>query len=93
MPIGVVSFVGGVYMEAVDCEGPDLSFQKIKRVLTNVKPDNFWLYQKILERVKATCFSPDRDFFPDYNQGPDKNAAHFQVCFFVILSFYVTKKL
>jgi len=59
--------------------GPVLSMSDVIKTLSKVKTDDKWRYQKILDRVKATCFSPSRTSSPDYKQGADKVAEHFQV--------------
>jgi hypothetical protein len=68
------------YLGAIDCDGPDMALRDISRKLTDAKKKtNKWTYPKILERVKATCFSPDRKDKPDFKMGPKKVAEHFQV--------------
>jgi len=59
--------------------GSPYSLSTIVKILSKVKSDDKWRYQKIMERVKATCFSPTRQSYPDYNKGAENVAAHFQV--------------
>jgi hypothetical protein len=68
------------YLGAVNCDGPDMVLRDITKKLTDAnKKTNRWTYQKIFERVKATCFSPDREDKPNFKKGPKKVAEHFQV--------------
>jgi len=69
-----------IYIDAVGCEGPEISLRNIQNKVSKVvEPDNKWQYQNLLEQAKATCFSPHRDFYPDYKKGATKVAEHFQV--------------
>jgi len=69
-----------------EADGLVLSMSDVIKTLSKVKFDDKWRYQKILERVKATCFSPSRQSAPDFKLGPAKVAEHFQVIFLPCLS-------
>lgn len=69
-----------VYVDAVDAEGPDLSYEDIMRALISVEPsEKKWSYENLMKQIKATCFSEDRISSPDFNDGVEKVALHFQV--------------
>jgi len=78
---------GQVYINAISAEGsvfPFISVAEKTAAISTFDPE--WNYQKILERVKATCFSPHRYDTPSYKLGPVKVAEHFQVkrCLYLI---------
>jgi len=62
------------------------SLSTIIKTISKVTINYNWRYQKIMEHVKATCFSPHRTSSPDYKLGADNIAEHFQV--FVNLHFF-----
>jgi len=68
-----------LYVDAVDCEGPEMTLAKIKRAISNVEVSDKWSLKSLLKSVKATCFSPDRTLGPDFSQGAAKVAEHFEV--------------
>jgi len=62
-----------IYIDAVGCEGPEMSIRYIQNKLLKLEPDNKWQYQNLLEQVKATCFSPHIEtFIPTTNKEPRK---------------------
>jgi len=66
-----------VYINTTNAEGPVLPFDNAKeKILAISSFDPEWNYHKILERVKATCFSKQRYDFPNYRLGPFKVAQH-----------------
>jgi len=66
-------------LDYVEPDGTEPSLSSIIKAISKVSIDNKWRYQKIMERVKATCFSPHRTSSPDYKLGADNIAEHFQV--------------
>jgi len=63
-----------------DCDGVKLSLKSILERLDKVKKSSKkWTYQNIFQKLKQTCFSPARESHPDFNQGAEKIAGHFQV--------------
>jgi len=79
-----------IYIDAVGQEGLALSIRNINKSTPTVSSQKQWSYHRILEKVKATCFSPDRTESPNFNLGAKKVAAHFQVKF--LLNSFVTFK-
>jgi len=75
-----------IYVEAVNCEGPKMALSSVQDKLDSVKKgEKKWTHQNILKRVKSTCFSPSRQMCPDFKQGPEAIASHFQVCVSLII--------
>jgi len=69
----------GAHLNAVGCDGPDYTLRHITEKISSVVDDTKWCYPKLLERVRATCFDPKREDYPDYKKGLKKVADHFQV--------------
>jgi len=86
--IDKADLTGDTYLYALkDAEAmTKKSLSSIVKMISQVTIDNNWRYQKIMERVKATCFSPHRTSSPDYKLGADNIAEHFQV--YVNLHFF-----
>jgi hypothetical protein len=74
-----------IYVDAVDAEGPDMSYEDIMRTLISVEPSDEWSYENIMKRIKKTCFSPNRTSSPDFEAGVEQVALHFQVIFFILI--------
>jgi hypothetical protein len=68
-----------IYVDAVDAEGPDMSYEEIMLTLLSVEPSDEWSYEKIMKSIKKTCFSPNRTTSPDFEAGVEQVAMHFQV--------------
>jgi len=64
----------------INAEGSVFPIETAKATIAEILTcDPEWYYHKILERVKATCFSPHRYDTPNYKLGIFKVAEHFQV--------------
>jgi len=69
-----------IFIDSVDSDGPNMSFPVIAEAITGVKKSaKRYTFQNIFKRVKSTCFSPSREPYPDFKQGAEKIADHFQV--------------
>jgi hypothetical protein len=68
-----------IYVDAVDAEGPEMSYEEIMRTLISVEPSDEWSYENIMKSIKKTCFSPNRTSSPDFEAGAEQVALHFQV--------------
>jgi len=69
-----------LFINTADLEGPKMTVRCMSEKLDRVKrADKKWTFKNIFKRLRATCFSPSRDLSPDFRQGAEKIAAHFQV--------------
>jgi len=67
-------------------EAEVIPLSSIELTLSKVKTDDKWSYENIMERVKATCFSSTLESSPDYKQGAEKVASHFQVITYIFIA-------
>jgi len=69
-----------VSLNTAHLEGPKMTVRSISDKIDRArKADKKWTVQNIFKNLRATCFSSSRDRYPNFNQGPEKIAAHFQV--------------
>jgi len=80
-------FSTNIYINTSDFECPlKLASSRISEKLDSLKKESKkWTFQNIFKRLKDTCFSPSRDITnPNFDQGAEKIAYHFQVKNFII---------
>jgi len=69
-----------VYITTNDLDSPKMSLHCVSEKLDSVKKSSKkWTFQNIFKDLKETCFSPNRERCPKFEQGIEKIAAHFQV--------------
>jgi len=81
-----------VHINAVNAQGsgfPPDTIVETTAAISTFDPE--WSYHKILERVKATCFSQQRHSIPNYKWGPFKVVEHFQVKIIIFHKIIIKK--
>jgi hypothetical protein len=69
-----------IYIEYGISDGIEMKVDDIDEKLNKAFLEKEWTYPKLITRVRATCFSPNRTHLPDREfMTPENIAEHFQV--------------
>jgi hypothetical protein len=69
-----------MYIDLGISNGIEMKVDDINEKLNKAFLESDWTYPKLITRVRATCFSPNRTHLPDrYIMTPENIAEHFQV--------------
>lgn len=71
-----------IYIHLGHCEGPDMKVDDIDATLNRAFLSSNWTYKALIERTRASCFSPNRTYLPDREEmTSDEIGEHFQVTY------------
>jgi hypothetical protein len=69
-----------IYINSGIADEPDLKLDEIDSMLNKAFLSSDWTYKKLIRRMRASCFSPQRTPMPDRDEMTTQEIAdHFQV--------------
>jgi hypothetical protein len=70
-----------IYIDLGCSNGPELKLDDIDSKLNKAFLSSDWTYKKLIRRMRASCFSPQRTPMPDRDEmSKEEIAEHFRVC-------------